>query len=689
MKKISTKLAVAIVITSVVISAFISLFNYQANNKLLVNEAMDKLKLNAQSSAKDFDMLMEPMEDEIEQLAMIISDKFKRIDGRDDASIKELLQQIDRDVKNTAMAIEGNVDAYFFMDPSFVENKNVLYQCMYNLNQDTNEYEYIPNILALENLNENDAPWYIRAKDEGTTGWVNPYDDPFLFKTLITCSAPVYYKGKFMGVVGVDIDFGIIADQILAKQYYTSGYAFLTNAKYDILVHPTAERFTAMGDLIDENVAASIVSKGEVANSDTQRITFNGEEKIMSFSKLKSGLVFFVTAPKNEILEGANKVLMTVLILLGCGALISIIIGVILGKLLAKPITKLSLVMKRVEQGDLTVDVKVNSNDEIGLLSQNFKKMVESQRNIMLNIKDMSNNLTSQATSLGDISKNINTSFSEVASSVEDVASGTNSQAEDLTEINMNMTDYGQALSNVNALISDVNNETIAINDKADISNQQLESLKDSIHAITSFFGNMRNDIETLSSNIGQITQITNVINGISEQTNLLALNAAIEAARAGEAGKGFAVVAEEIRSLAVQVKESLGDINVIVDQISSNADSTVSTTNNVQNQLTNQVQIIEKSIESFTEIIGLVEGIIPKMQEINQSSHHVGERSNGILDRVQSASTVAEEISASTEEISAITEGIHSVSNDILETSQTLYQDSVELEKQVNAFKI
>ena len=75
-------------------------------------------------------------------------------------------------------------------------------------------------------------------------------------------------------------------------------------------------------------------------------------------------------------------------------------------------------------------------------------------------------------------------------------------------------------------------------------------------------------EFSQLSTVVKSIEKVLSVIDGIASQTNLLALNATIEAARAGEAGRGFAVVAAEVRKLANDTKQTLGDTRRAIDQV-------------------------------------------------------------------------------------------------------------------------
>lgn len=82
--------------------------------------------------------------------------------------------------------------------------------------------------------------------------------------------------------------------------------------------------------------------------------------------------------------------------------------------------------------------------------------------------------------------------------------------------------------------------------------------------------------IGELKSHTARISEILEVIKSIADRSDLLALNASLEGMRAGEAGKGFTLVAAEMRRLAENIKESIGDVKELITDIRESSLSSV-----------------------------------------------------------------------------------------------------------------
>jgi methyl-accepting chemotaxis protein len=220
-------------------------------------------------------------------------------------------------------------------------------------------------------------------------------------------------------------------------------------------------------------------------------------------------------------------------------------------------------------------------------------------------------------------------------------------------------------------------------------SNSKLKGLSDSINNVTESFDTVRTKVVLLDNHIGEVNDITNIINSIAEQTDLLALNAAIESARAGEVGRGFSVVAEEIRKLAEQSKVSARNISGLISNINNEVQIAVKTTDVGRDSLSSQTEMIEESVRSFAQIFKSINVILPRVEEIKSSIESINAEKDSIVSKTLDISGVSEENAASAEEIAASVQEINVSFKNVAVSAQTLSSLTNSMMEEVNKFKL
>jgi len=270
---------------------------------------------------------------------------------------------------------------------------------------------------------------------------------------------------------------------------------------------------------------------------------------------------------------------------------------------IVRTLRQVSDTANQIALGDLTADIAITSDDELGQLFKAMQLMQHKISSVVFEIRENANQIVSAAEQVSMTSGSLSQSASEQAASVEETGASVEQMAASITQ---------------NANNAQVTESTATAS--ASAARKSGDSVTETVTAMQ------------------QIAQKISVIEDIAYQTNMLALNAAIEAARAGESGKGFAVVAAEVRKLAERSQVAATDIGKLTSQ-------SVGIAERAGDMLMAIVPDIEKTAELVQEISAASDEQAGGITQINQAM--------GQLDKVtQQNAAASEELTATAQEM-------------------------------------
>lgn len=321
-------------------------------------------------------------------------------------------------------------------------------------------------------------------------------------------------------------------------------------------------------------------------------------------------------------------------------------------KRMLAPIKALSHAVHEVGTGNMNIELKVNSHDEVGVVASGFNGMVKKIRNNMADLELAGKQMVltfDQVASVSDTTneqaKNVLLSLEEITASTEHLAYEAEKGNHQLLEINTQIEgilDYtSEASSSINNCLNQSDSGILVI--------EALKNNSDKTEQITLKVGEK---IYGLEGRMRRINDLLTSIQDVAEQTSLLSLNASIEAARAGEHGRGFSVVAEEIRKLSTNSKQASEEIGTLLNAISQDVGATGHDMRIAETYLREQGTHVENTIHSFYQIRNHIETVVESIQKVNETVQTVERGKESLLTTVESVSSMSEQTAASVEMI-------------------------------------
>ncbi len=590
-------------------------------------------------------------------------------------------------LSNDTNVVEADNATYFEFAKGLIANMKKTDASIINIYVGTEKGMFYtdPKLDLPAGFNHKTRDWYIQAMNHpGEIIITDPYIDAGTNNLVISIVASVQKDNNSIGVAGMDIDLATFSTSLSDITIGDGGYIYITDPSGRMIAHPDQS-------LIGTDEATKLSNWEDISTNSEgfSSYVYIGDSRFSSYSTSElTGWKVVASMNHSELSKDTSTIRTTIINVFLITLIAAVAAAILFSIPISRNIKKLLAAFDRLANGDLTVNISINSKDEFNLLGQHFNEMATNISGLIREVSDASNIVLDTSVTLANMSEETNSSLSEVARAVEEVAKGATEQAQNASDGAASISDLSDQLTLIDESTKSMSH---LANNAADLTKQGLnrvEDLKEKSDSTMSATTKVSELVYETSESMKQIDAISNTIDAITAQTNLLALNASIEAARAGESGKGFAVVADEIRKLAEQSKASTVKIKSIVEDISDKTAHSVDAMRITNQNVKEQVDLVQRTQSLFNEIMDAVRILTEKVIEIKRNTEEIADQKNNIVSQIENISAISEESASATEEVTASTEQITVTMDEIAQQTVELQNLSEQLKEKINSFK-
>ena len=418
-------------------------------------------------------------------------------------------------------------------------------------------------------------------------------------------------------------------------------------------------------------------------------VTYNGEEYLFIYrTSEESDATLVYLVPKAKVTASAAEIKNLTLILVIIASIVAVVIGAGIAINIAGSMDSIIRRLKKVSEGDLTVQMKTKGNSEFSMLNRHIAEVIDNTRKLIQEVEGIADVVNVSAQEMESVSGQMEVSSTGILEALEEIDVGVGQQADDAQECLLQMDSLSQIIEvvteDIEKTADNSENTKAAVTQSIGTMEMLASQTKDTIKVTSQ----VKEDVKDLEKNSVEIKKFVAIIADIAEQTNLLSLNASIEAARAGEAGRGFAVVAEEIRKLADGSHQAADEINKLVATIEKQTKETVEIAIKAEKTVEEQAQTVDAIKKAFRQIYDATEEVIVNITDVENKVKGMDKERGGTLEAISSISAVSEETAASSSNLFSIAQGQKEIVCSLTQASEELKANTEELKQAIAVFK-
>ena len=342
------RILATVIFAMLVITVFIGGISIYEVDQYIQDESKNFVVVTCENEGSQINALFDDMEKSVKFMESYVMGFFtEEVDVEDRNLQEKIINSADQMFADVAKHASGAVAYYVRFDPAISDSKAGLF---YSKVDGSDEYVSLePTDIKLYDKEDTEhVGWFWQPYNAGKPVWMLPYYNQNNNIYMISYVVPMYHEEKFIGIVGIDFDYTVLADQVHEIEIYENGFAHL---EIDgVVIHSDNREF-----------------KTEIKDNSNKYLRVSKE--------LSNGMTLVLSASYDDIrqirYEIGFEIFLVVLIL---SAFFTVVAIIVVRKIVA-PLKKIADASVKLSNGDYNVEFVHSNVSEIELLNTAFENM--------------------------------------------------------------------------------------------------------------------------------------------------------------------------------------------------------------------------------------------------------------------------------------------------------------------------